>query len=70
MTYDSTAGAAVQKHNESASRLDFRTAHGGTPSSGVKIHSPALGRPSGLWSSRKLIRQLKQSTAGFSIDHP
>jgi peptidase A4-like protein len=70
VTYDSTAGAAVQKHNESASRPDFRAAHGGTPSSGVKIQSPALGRHSGLWSSRALIRQLKQSTAGFSIDHP
>ena len=70
VTYDSTAGAAVQKHNESASRPDFRAAHGGTPSSGVKIHSPALGGHSGLWSSRALIRQLKQSTAGFSIDHP
>ena len=69
VTYDSTAGAAVQKHNESPSRPDFRAAHGGTPSSGVKIHSPALGGHSGLWSSRALIRQLKQSTAGFSIDH-
>jgi hypothetical protein len=69
-TYDSTAGAAVQKHNESASRPDFRAAHGGTPSSGVKIHSPSLGGHSGLWSSCALIRQLKQSTAGFSIDHP
>jgi hypothetical protein len=69
VTYDSTAGAAVQKHNESASRPDFRAAHGGVPSSGVKIDSPALGGHSGLWSSRALIRQLKQSTAGFSIDH-
>ena len=68
VTYDSTSGAAVQK--QSAFRRDFRAAYGETLSSGDKIHSPALGEPSGLLSYRKLIRQLKQSTAGFSIDHP
>ena len=52
VTYDSTAGAATPKHNESAFRPDFRAAHGGTLSSGVKIDSSALGRHSGLWNSR------------------
>src|SRR5208337_5656798 len=47
VTYDSTAGAAVQKQRESAFRPDFRTARGGTRSSGEKFLSPTtLGRPS------------------------
>jgi len=65
VTYDSTAGAAVQKHNGSAFKPDFRAARGGTHSSGEKIYSPALGRPSRLWSSLTLIPQLKQWTQGL-----
>jgi len=65
VTYDSTAGAAVQKPKESAFRPDFSAAHGKTHSSGEKIHSPVLGMPSGLWSSHTLIPQLKQSTQGL-----
>src|SRR5208337_4379064 len=66
VTFDSTAGAAVQKHNGSAFRPDFRAARGGTRSSGEKFLSPTtLGRPSDLWSSQTLIPQLKQWTQGL-----